>query len=274
MRNKGRDDIMIKSKTSRADHLRKDTAYLSAKKVKAAGGTVVDLQFKKYINDFAKTVSDIVDANYELQEAYLDSVRRLVLAAEYKDEDTGDHTTRIGRYSALMAEKLGLPKKAVQNILHASPMHDVGKIGIPDSILLKPGKLTDKEFEIIKTHTTIGADILADAGTELLQAAQLIAVSHHENWNGKGYPQGLAGENIPLMGRIVKLVDVFDALTSRRPYQAPYPVETACDIIMRERGKQFDPALVDIFMASIGEIIKIKEEVGSPEETRVPDFIY
>lgn len=264
---------MLKSKTSRTDRSKKDPPTLSAEKVNAAGGIAVDRQFKKYINDFAQTVSDIVDANYELQEAYLDAIRRLVLAAEYKDENTSDHTTRVGRYSALMAEKLGLSQKTVQNILHAAPMHDVGKIGIPDSILLKPGKLTDKEFEIVKTHTTIGADILADAGTELLQTAQLIAVSHHENWNGKGYPQGLAREKIPLAGRIVKLVDVFDALTSRRPYQNPYSLEAACDIIRRESGRHFDPALVDIFIAGINEIIKIKEEVGLPEEIIISGLI-
>ncbi len=255
---------MTRRKSSSSDLLKKYADSLSAEKGKGKEVVAADQQVKIYANDFAKIVSDIIDANNELRDAYLDTIRRLVLAAEYKDEDTGDHTTRISRYSALMAEKLGLPQKTVQNILYASPMHDVGKIGVPDSILLKPGKLTDKEFEIIKTHTTLGADILADAKAEILQVAQLIAVSHHENWDGGGYPQGLEGENIPLVGRIVKLVDVFDALTSRRPYKDPYSVETACDIIKQESGKHFDPLLVDIFIANINEITKIKEEVGSP----------
>jgi putative two-component system response regulator len=129
----------------------------------------------------------------------------------------------MGRYSALIAEKLGLPSKEVQNILYASPMHDVGKIGIPDNILMKPGKLTDEEFGIMKTHSIIGANILAHSKSKILKVAEQIALYHHEKWNGKGYPQGLSGDNIPLVGRIVALADVFDALTSRRPYKDPFP---------------------------------------------------
>jgi len=140
-------------------------------------------------------------------------------------------------------------------------MHDVGKIGIPDNILTKPGKLTDEEFDFMKTHTNIGAKILVNSKAEILQLAHQVAISHHEKWNGRGYPQGLSGTKIAIAGRIVGLADVFDALTSKRPYKDPYPVEVACDIIKKESGQHFDSELVDIFMENIDEILKIKEEM-------------
>ena len=221
-----------------------------------------DQQLVKYADDLKKTILELKTANQELQESYIDTIHRLALAAEYKDEDTGDHIKRMSRYCSLIAEKLDLPSKEVQNILYASPMHDVGKIGIPDSILIKPGKLTKEEFEIMKTHSIIGANILAYSESEIIQFAEQIALSHHEKWNGKGYPQGLSGDKIPLSGRIVGLADVFDALTSKRPYKDPFPVEKAIDIIKQERGEHFDPDVVDVFLENIDEILKIKEEVG------------
>jgi len=169
----------------------------------------------------------------------------------------------MSHYSVLIAEKLGLPAKEVQNIRYAAPMHDIGKIGVPDNILLKPGKLTDEEFEIVKTHSSIGGKILANSKSETLMVAEQIALSHHEKWNGKGYPQGLAGDNIPLAVRIVGLADTFDALTSKRPYKDPFPVEVALDIIKKDRGQHFDPNVVDVFLENIDEIVKIKEKVGS-----------
>jgi putative two-component system response regulator len=220
-------------------------------------------QLERYADDLSNTILELKDAHQELQEAYLDTIHRLVLAAEYKDEDTGDHIVRMGRYSALIAEKLGLPAKEVQNIFYAAPMHDIGKIGIPDNILMKPGKLTDEEFGLMKTHSIIGANLLAYSKSKILQVAEQIALSHHEKWNGKGYPQGLAGENIPLVGRIIGLADVFDALTSKRPYKDPFPVEKAIDIIKKERGEHFDPHIVDVFLENIDEILKIKAEVVS-----------
>ena len=220
-------------------------------------------QLFKHSEDISKNYLDLKDAHQELEKAYLDTIHRLVLAAEYKDEDTGDHIIRMSRYSALIAEKLDLPAKEVQNILYAAPMHDVGKIGIPDSILMKPGKLTDEEFGIMKTHSIIGANILAYSKAEVLKLAEQIAISHHEKWNGKGYPQGLAGDNIPLAARIVGLVDVFDALTSKRPHKDPFPVEVALDIIKKDRGEHFDPDVVDVFLENIDEILKIKTEVVS-----------
>ncbi len=229
-------------------------------------------QIIKYADDLNKTISDLKAANRELQEAYLDTIHRLVLAAEYRDEDTGDHIMRMSRYSALIAEKLGLPAGEVQNTLYAVPMHDVGKIGIPDGILLKKGRLTDKEFQVMTSHTTIGANILAESNAETLRVAHQIALCHHEKWNGKGYPQGFSGQNIPLLGRVVALTDTFDALTSRRPYKDPYPVEVACDIIKKERGQHFDPDVVDIFFENLDEMLKIKSEVGSAEDMGLSDF--
>lgn len=222
-------------------------------------------QLWKYAEDLNRNYVDLRSAHQELQQAYLDTIHRLVRAAEYKDEQTGAHIVRMGRYSALITEKLGLPAKQVQTVLYASPMHDVGKIGIPDNILMKPGKLTEDEVGIMKTHSIIGANILAYAKAAVLSVAEQIAISHHEKWDGTGYPQGLAGEDIPLVGRIVGLADVFDALTSKRPYKDPYPVEAAIDIIRRERGLHFDPEVVDVFLKNINEVVQIKEEVNSTE---------
>jgi len=178
----------------------------------------------------------------------------------------------MSRYSTLIAEKIGLPAKDVQNINYAAPMHDVGKIGIPDSILMKPGKLTDEEFETMKTHTTIGTAILANSKAEIIKVAEQIALSHHEKWNGRGYPKCLSGDKIPLVGRIVGLADAFDALTSRRPYKEPYPIEIAIDIIKKEHGNHFDPDVVDVFLENIDEIIKIKSEVDSGKNVSLSDF--
>jgi len=153
-------------------------------------------------------------------------------------------------------------------------MHDIGKIGIPDNILLKPDKLTDKEFDIIKTHTTIGANILSGSQADVLKLAHEIALNHHEKWNGKGYPNGISHLEIPLSARIVGLVDTFDALTSKRPYKAPYPMEVALDIIQSEREKHFDPKIVDAFLDDIDEIQRIKEEINSCEDMAASDFIW
>ncbi len=223
--------------------------------------------------EFKATVDDLTNAHRKLNEAYLDTIHRLALAAEYKDEDTGAHIVRMSQYSALLADKLGLSKSEVRDILYASPMHDVGKIGIPDSILMKPGKLTDKEFDTMKTHTTIGARILANSRSGILRVAQQIAISHHEKWNGKGYPQGLSRDNIPVTGRIVALADAFDALTSKRPYKPPYPVEVVVDIVRKERGEHFDPDMADVFLNHMDEMIRIKIQVNLMENVSLSDFV-
>lgn len=211
----------------------------------------------EYSENLSISNKQLRQANREVQEAYLDTINRLAIAAEYRDEETGDHIIRMSRYSAMIGERLGLSEAALNNLRYASPMHDVGKIGIPDMILLKPGKLTADEFEIMKTHTTIGADILSNSRAEILQYAEEIALSHHERWDGTGYPRGLAGEAIPIMGRIVGIADVFDALTSDRPYKDAYPLEVALEILKRERGRHFDPRVVDAFMDLKDEIAAV-----------------
>ena len=212
-------------------------------------------QILQYAKDLNRAFFDVKTVSRELQEAYLDIIHRLIIAAEFKDKFTGGHIQRISTYCTFIAEKLGLDFKTVENIRFTSPMHDIGKIGIPDSILLKKGRLSKEEFKVMKTHTIIGAKILDGSNSKILQMAQQIAISHHEKWNGKGYPYQLAGEAIPLVGRIVALADVFDALISERPYKKAYSLEKSCDIIRKERGNHFDPKIVDIFLDNLDELL-------------------
>ncbi len=177
--------------------------------------------------------------------------------AEYKDPETASHISRVAYYSKLLAKKYGLKKREQELIFYASPFHDLGKIGIEDKILLKPGKLTNEEFEVMKTHPKIGYDILKNSKSEFLQAGAIIALSHHEKYNGKGYPKGLKGEDVHIYGRIVAISDVFDALTSERPYKKAWSFDKALNFIKEESGKHFDPKLVKIFIENIDEIKKI-----------------
>lgn len=217
-------------------------------------------QLKKYAQDLQKNNSLLKAVNNELQEAYYDTVHRLVLAVEYKDQFTGQHIVRMSKYSAIIAEKMGLPERDVLTILYAAPMHDVGKIGIPDYIISSPNKLTSEEFSIMKRHTVIGAEILANSKSHILTVAGQIALTHHERWNGTGYPCGLARDAIPLVGRIVALADTFDVLTSKRSYKDPYPITHATDVIKKESGKHFDPDVVNAFFSGLDKIEKISGE--------------
>lgn len=183
----------------------------------------------------------------ELAHAQEEILLRLARAAEFRDDDTGQHTQRVGCIAARIAARLELPPHHIELVEKAAPLHDVGKIGISDLILLKPGKLTDEEFAIIKTHTTIGEQLLSGGSSELVQVAHRIAASHHERWDGRGYPRGLAGEDIPIEGRIVAVADVFDALTHERPYKKAWPVEQAVAEIEAQSGRQFDPQVVWAF---------------------------
>ncbi|MFC1511988.1 HD-GYP domain-containing protein [Candidatus Latescibacterota bacterium] len=199
-------------------------------------------------------VSMLRKTNEELNEAYLDTIHRLALTAEFKDFNTGVHIMRIREYSALIAQKMGLPEDEVQLIYFASPMHDIGKIGIPDKILLKRSKLSPEGFSVIKMHTVFGAKILEDSKSSILRAAHTIAEAHHEWWDGSGYPHGFGEEEIPLSGRIVSLADVFDALTSRRPYKDAYSSDVSFEIIAEGRDSQFDPDVVDVFLDNAEEV--------------------
>ncbi len=200
-----------------------------------------------------------------LRNVHLDTIRRLATAAEYKDRITGDHIDRIGAYSARIATACGLGAREVEQIRLASPMHDIGKIGIPEEILAKPGPLTEEEFEIIKTHTTIGGRILANPGSDLLECARQIALYHHERHDGHGYPRGAAGDAIPFPARIVGIADIYDALTSARPYKAAYPPGTAVEMIRKGRGRQFAPDLIDGFVDVAGDLARIWSGPASGE---------
>jgi putative two-component system response regulator len=183
----------------------------------------------------------------EAHGARLEVLARLAAAAEYRDDETGQHARRVARTAALLAIQLGLPEHTVELITLAAPLHDVGKIAIPDAILLKPGRLTGEEFEVIKTHVTRGAQLLGGSTSELLQMAEEIARTHHERWDGAGYADGHSGEQVPLSGRLVAVADVFDALTHERPYKRAWPVEQAVLEIITNAGTQFDPDVVQAF---------------------------
>jgi len=195
----------------------------------------------------------------DLHDSRLEIIQRLSRAAEYRDNETGRHIIRMSRFCEVLARAAGFSNTFCEEILAASPMHDIGKIGIPDSVLLKPGKLNEEEWAVMKTHTQIGADILAGNAFPLLTMGATIALTHHERWDGSGYPNGLKGESIPHEGRIASICDVFDALRSERPYKAAWPLDKALDEIRKQSGVQFDPDLVHYFFKVLPQIIEISE---------------
>jgi putative two-component system response regulator len=202
----------------------------------------------------------VLERTKELEDAQTETFERLALAAEFRDDATGDHTRRVGSMAALIAEAIGLDGEEVGMLRRAAALHDVGKIGVPDSILLAPRALTDEEFAVVRTHTDIGARLLSGSRSPTLRMAEVVAWSHHERWDGAGYAR-LGGEDIPLVGRITTVADVFDALTHERPYKPSWPLERALDEIRRFRGAQFDPEAADA-------LIRIAEAL-SPEELAV-----
>jgi putative two-component system response regulator len=195
-----------------------------------------------------------------IKAAYLDTIYRLSVAAEYKDHDTAAHIKRMSLYSKIIAARRGLSEREVELVLYASPMHDVGKLGVPDAILLKPGPLDPDERKIMRNHTIYGAKILEGSDAEVLEWSRVIALAHHEKWDGTGYPYNLRGEAIPLTGRMVALADVFDALTSRRPYKQAWTFERAIQEIQKGSGAHFDPAVVECFMTGIDDVRQIYDE--------------
>ncbi len=195
----------------------------------------------------------------ELRATRLEIVQRLGRAAEYKDNETGWHVLRMSHFSQILALAAGLSEDRADDLLHAAPMHDVGKIGIPDAILQKTGPLTEAEWVVMRRHPEIGAQILGEHPGGVLAMARTIAVAHHEKWDGSGYPEGLAGEAIPIEARIVAIADVFDALTSVRPYKAAWPVERAVDFLGEQSGKHFDPRLVGLFIEQLPAILEVRE---------------
>ncbi len=198
---------------------------------------------------------EVRERTRELKETRLEIIRHLARAAEFKDKDTGAHIIRMSHYSRLLGEAYGGNEEWLDYLFNAAPMHDVGKIGIPDSILLKPGKLDAEEWEEMKRHTSYGGQIIGESSSPLLRMARDIALSHHEHWDGSGYPLGLKARDIPLEGRIVAIADVFDALTSQRPYKQAWTVENAFEEIRAGAGTHFDPALVALFERILPECL-------------------
>ena len=195
----------------------------------------------------------------ELRETRLQIVQRLGKASEYKDNETGLHVIRMSHYAHLLARAAGYSEKAADDLLNAAPMHDVGKIGIPDAILQKPGRLDEREWQVMRQHPEIGAGIIGEHDSDLLRLARSIALTHHERWDGTGYPNGLRGEEIPVEGRIVAIADVFDALTSVRPYKPAWSIDDAVELLRREKGGQFDPQLVELFLGCLPDILAVRE---------------
>ena len=196
----------------------------------------------------------------ELNHTRLEVIRRLGRAAEYRDDMTGYHIIRMSRYSQLLALAAGMDEKEAEVLLNASPMHDIGKIGIPDNVLLKPGKLDLEEWKIMQTHVDIGVEILSGSNSALMDMAAEVAQNHHEKWDGSGYPCALTGENIPLTGRVVAVADVFDALTTERPYKKAWPIEEAIEFLKDQSGKHFDPRLVELFLEILPDILAVREQ--------------
>lgn len=229
---------------------------------KPVNPTITKSRIKTHIalSDQKKSLQmEVAAKTDEINRTRLQIIKKLGHAAEYKDNDTGLHIERMSRYSCLIAKEHGFGETQAELILNASPMHDIGKIGIPDAVLKKPGKLDAGEWEIMTRHAQIGGDIIGESDTELLQTAKIIAEQHHEKWNGQGYPKGLAGGEINIFARIVAVADVFDALTCKRPYKEAWPVENAVRLIRDEKGKHFDPQVVDRFEHIITELLRIKE---------------
>ncbi len=246
---------------------------------------IVEIEF---MSDLAKTLSILVTRHLitetlrvrevELEDARTDAIRRLGVASEYRDNETGMHIMRMTHYATSIGKALGLSEEMRELLAICAPMHDVGKIGISDTILLKPGRLTEEEYEVMKTHTTIGYRLLTGENN-LLAAAREIANCHHERWDGNGYPEGLKGEEIPILARICAIADVFDALTSRRPYKLPWPFEDAVSYIQLHAGIHFDPAAVAAFEQALPEIRRIRElyrdDIINPNQTvKFPETLY
>jgi len=229
-----------------------------------SGGQVIpfDYRYRPVVAAFASQAAvAIVNAKLttDLQDAWLDSIFRLGVAAEFRDKETSNHIKRVSEYSVLLGRHMGIQGEDLEYLRWAAAMHDCGKLGIPDSILHKPGQLTPEERSTMEYHTLIGSLILRGGSNPLLKASQVVALTHHEKWDGNGYPRRLSGEEIPLSGRIVALADVFDALSSRRVYKPAFPMEKVVDIITQESGRHFDPRLAGVFFKHLDEMDSIRQ---------------
>jgi putative two-component system response regulator len=222
-------------------------------------------------SEVTKRTLELKQAFEKIKSASLETIYRLSMASEYKNDDSGAHIKRMSLYSAAIARKMGLDEKTVETILYAAPMNDLGKIGIPDAILMKPSKLDGMEWEIMKLHTVIGAKILEGSDAEFIRMGATIALSHHEKWDGSGYPNRMKGSEIPVAARIAAVADVFDALTSSRPYRKPFPTAEALAMIREGSESNFDPDVVTAFFSAQDEILTIKRQSAENETQRSTD---
>ncbi|MBI5751692.1 MAG: HD-GYP domain-containing protein [Hydrogenophilales bacterium] len=227
---------------------------------------MLSAQLERFAVDLQLVVRERNQARAAVRKARLGTLLRLAAAAELKDDDTGVHILRMGHYAALIAAAYGMPPDYCENILYASRMHDIGKIGIPDAILKKPGPLTDEEWVVMKTHPEIGAALLDDSDVPLFQMASQIALTHHEKFDGSGYPSGLRGSEIPLSGRIVAVADYFDALTMDRCYRPALPMEKAFNMLRANACVHFDPSVVQAFFEAKHKILDIRTRINRGEE--------
>ncbi|MCE4536140.1 response regulator [Pelomonas sp. P7] len=228
---------------------------------------------QKALEDRAEWLArEVNKAAATIVERERETIFRLSRAAEYRDPETGAHLMRMANYSKLIAAQLGEPSSLQELILHAAPMHDIGKVGTPDHILLKPGRLTPEELIVMRHHASIGFEILSDSTSPVLQLAATVALTHHEKFDGNGYPSGLTGDAIPLVGRIVAVADVFDALTSERPYKPAWAVDEALDYLQAQSGQHFDPACVQAFMNRLPEVLDIRARYRDSGETARPQL--
>jgi putative two-component system response regulator len=211
-------------------------------------------------SELRRTLAHVKAAYCELQQAFLYTMHNVVMTAEFRFDERDKAFSRVARYAALLAKGMGVPEEDIKIIRDASATYDLGKIGIPMDILLKPDRLSAEEFDIIKTHTIIGGNLLGVSDDKIITLARQIALAHHERWDGSGYPIGLSEDKIPLAARIVALADVFDALVSKRPYREPYPAHVACEMILNERNRHFDPAVVDVFERIFEELTLLRAE--------------
>ena len=260
----GADDFLTKP----VDKTEVRARVASLLKVKAYNDHMRNYQ-QELESEVAKRTKELRKAFEKIKVVSLETIYRLTRAAEYKDEDTGAHIQRMSNYSAIIARAMGLTEQIVEFILYAAPMHDIGKIGIPDRILLKPAKLDPDEWVIMKQHTIMGGRILEESAAGFIKLGEIVALTHHEKWDGTGYPKGLKGKKIPLVGRIVAIADVFDALTSKRPYKEAFSLEKSYEIIKEGRGTHFDPDVVDAFFASEEKLLAIKEKFKDEHESHL-----